>query len=1054
MKAAGHELKGLMCWYNCQKKELNVPLMTIIDYRGFRVVAMSLLPINKDKTLIYGSNNCGDIVHNSDEEFSKHIEKAAQTLNLKKHLAGGSVQQSIYGPADIEGHKSDVDGLYYLLDFARTMPPQMYVRQEGGKRHLFELLRPELVKSNHCPLSSDALTNMGRRDPEQMQNNYDVINCCKRLFKEVIPKFCEDIELEYARSSKSESAITFISSISNEKVHIKYTTLITKLHRAGINIRHLGFVRRLIKAEKIRETLLIEMIARALKDVIQDNLRSTMKLIKVPSEEPYRAMVLNFLNYIFINDRESYWCQKMKRILMSKFILPFSEPELDEACNLLELVDVGELLTRFQQISNIYLVPDAVEVLTIGSSLLVDSDLLHLASGVKNMNIIPEAAAMVLSFEAKQRCGTEALRLYQQSLVRFQEAMAISPNSRFAYYESGKLLHHIAVNVVKRKSDALRLLAASIEKLERCIQIDDEFHEGRVHLANALIDFAINKTRLTNVFDNMEKDPGLVYEIEGFLKKSGEHFQIALDADESLDEVVMQFLEVSSEKKLVGFFGASIYAGSLYPLLVDVCKSVSVIHVENSVYIGWSSMLALGDAVSHLVHLGLKKVILNNQTFKELGAKLPNLESLDITGCQGITVWPNTITASLRRLVLDHIEFEDAVYHYLMRQHHGLEAISLYKTNISDEMISLMFEWISGLKSLEIGRSYVENAAILPKVQKINFTGFSLQICDFSGCINIANSTVLNLSRNMPNLNSLSLAGCTRIEDYPIHNLTKKCRNLTDLNLSNTSIGDGSLKKLCTNIVRLNVSGTPMKGTKLIEWLKKLPYLNELDISDWKKLESDPWLSISKARHSEGRNPRKNFSRQKSSASIKSYKISSNFTSPLRKLIIRNWSLLTDQTVSVILKKCPELNFLDISHCRNVTDRAIVTVASFRRYVMKGLIVSGLNLTDIAITKLSEKCLNLEELDISYCRYLTKESILNIGDGLTSLRILNCSNTSATTNEGVQYILHRNHNLEELEILGCNQVTSEFLSYRLRHQSPHLNIKMEKVKKLPILEAY
>lgn len=94
MKAAGHELKvwpfcglcanqfqGLMCFYNCQIPALHVPFMALIDYRGtdicdkvwcctgFRVVAMSVLPVDKT-TIIYGSNDGGQTVFASNPKFN------------------------------------------------------------------------------------------------------------------------------------------------------------------------------------------------------------------------------------------------------------------------------------------------------------------------------------------------------------------------------------------------------------------------------------------------------------------------------------------------------------------------------------------------------------------------------------------------------------------------------------------------------------------------------------------------------------------------------------------------------------------------------------------------------------------------------------------------------------------------------------------------------------------------------------------------------------------------------------------------------------------------
>lgn len=66
MKAAGNELRSLIHFSNvCKDYAINYPMMALIglhlnivflreDYRGFRVIAVTLLPINK-KTLIYGS---------------------------------------------------------------------------------------------------------------------------------------------------------------------------------------------------------------------------------------------------------------------------------------------------------------------------------------------------------------------------------------------------------------------------------------------------------------------------------------------------------------------------------------------------------------------------------------------------------------------------------------------------------------------------------------------------------------------------------------------------------------------------------------------------------------------------------------------------------------------------------------------------------------------------------------------------------------------------------------------------------------------------------------
>lgn len=84
------------------------------------------------------------------------MKEAGEALHLRGHYSGNG-KELTYGPGDLEGHRG-YDGKYYVLDFARVFPPQSLQGSRDGKRVLFELLRPELVRSFRVPLSSDAFT--------------------------------------------------------------------------------------------------------------------------------------------------------------------------------------------------------------------------------------------------------------------------------------------------------------------------------------------------------------------------------------------------------------------------------------------------------------------------------------------------------------------------------------------------------------------------------------------------------------------------------------------------------------------------------------------------------------------------------------------------------------------------------------------------------------------------------------------------------------------------------------------------------------------------------
>ncbi len=81
MKAAAHELVGLMSLIECNVPGLHFPLFTLIDYHGYRMIATSMLPIDKT-TLVYGSADAGNTVLSGTPSILNKFENIAQKLNL------------------------------------------------------------------------------------------------------------------------------------------------------------------------------------------------------------------------------------------------------------------------------------------------------------------------------------------------------------------------------------------------------------------------------------------------------------------------------------------------------------------------------------------------------------------------------------------------------------------------------------------------------------------------------------------------------------------------------------------------------------------------------------------------------------------------------------------------------------------------------------------------------------------------------------------------------------------------------------------------------------
>jgi hypothetical protein len=131
----GHELKGLRAYFGwffnrgmIGNAGCSFPLAAVIDFKGHRITALAVLPVNGSDSLIYGSDDAGTDcnVRMLDEKFNQMVKNASLGLNLAKHfVVNGRARKGeveIASCVDLEGHRG-TDGRFYMLDFSRTFPP-------------------------------------------------------------------------------------------------------------------------------------------------------------------------------------------------------------------------------------------------------------------------------------------------------------------------------------------------------------------------------------------------------------------------------------------------------------------------------------------------------------------------------------------------------------------------------------------------------------------------------------------------------------------------------------------------------------------------------------------------------------------------------------------------------------------------------------------------------------------------------------------------------------------------------------------------------------------
>jgi hypothetical protein len=303
-KVSDQEMKGLMTFFSLDLPSLFFPMMALVRYRGFTVVAMTLLPVDRS-TLVYGSHDGGKTVHKSNLMFDALMKTAGGKLNLRPHLCGAKAEQvkELWCAADIEGHVG-FDKHLYLLDFGRAMPP-VTPNKKFHNGHIYQLFRREFVASYTTPLCSDAYSGFVMHDPNRLEFNRDVDLATQYLFSTVIPD-CGRQLLDYVMQYGDLGSM-----------------VVEVLHQNGINLRYIGRLLSTFHAQNLMvasfygesvvqtviNMLLLEATARVIKNQMHAKLRELMKEIKEPVEVVYRQMVVDFLNVVFGRgiESEGWW---------------------------------------------------------------------------------------------------------------------------------------------------------------------------------------------------------------------------------------------------------------------------------------------------------------------------------------------------------------------------------------------------------------------------------------------------------------------------------------------------------------------------------------------------------------------------------------------------------------------------------------------------------------------------------------------------------------------------------------------------------------------------
>lgn len=1000
-KAASHELKTAMRFYQLCPG-LRIPLLAVIDYRGYRMVAESILPLTAE-TIRYGSNDGGHNLHDSDPELSKMMKRCARKINIAGHKIKG---KTMYGPFDIEGHKG-TDGHYYLLDFARVFPPTVESGQDVHQTYLYRLLRPEFVKNYHVPLSSDAfsLLSVGETFAEENQR---VRDASAHLFNSVIPHVADMLVQEADRH---------LESLENQ--------LTESVHREGVNIRYLGLLRKHIvkRSERLGAILLLEMCARSIKNILKSKLREKSKQPGI-TENRIHLSVMTYLNFLLGRSSpsesmtpEAFWHDGIKAAVTKQFRASLTPTEMRAAFDLRLSLNMHKLVNRICQLVGIKVSKQAMSELSKADPFtfaFVLPDIKKISAKVKHMNITSLSEAMEMALRSSRTGGPASERLFNLAQEKFEQSIRSIPDNEktlikygeelmthgdhikeegdsaalvLVYYQKAfdklrqarhvEYLLMLGQKLVRRYTDGWEERDQFLALAERCYEELSSFSTGPANppLKRSLEDsrddtsYECNEVVCRGFFEWARV---LLYKARRCCslttyKAAGERFQRALEADiqsfPTLDAAVLRMCDNPVRMAII------------FELFL---KNTSFYHFD---------ITSLFDA---------KLVDEDLLTCLPAFSRCSSLAYLDLTGCCHLDL--------SKALPISHLK--------------NLETLIISDSSVDDNLLKLIVPEASELTTL-LARSCRITDQGLEALGRLT----KLATLDLSGCLNITDGGILKMIQQGCQSLRKVLFSCTEgITDTGIGFLAANLSQLQHLSVSRCpNITEAGINKLLAEqpalrLHTLDISKSRLSARSLCDFLTSpiCSALRELDLSWIAELNDNALTQFIKLHGMKCERLVLFGCENITNASIE---VMATHCQLLVHLDISKCITLSSSALPLLIKSNPRLQHFHADNCHRLDDSVLVALGESG--AATSVVLNHMkHITDEGINSLVSGCKNLERLEFSLCKKLTDKSLFSIANNCPRLRILVLQCCPDMTDRGTTYLVQNCHYIEVLDFSG------------------------------------
>jgi len=294
---------------------------------------------------------------------------------------------------------------------------------------------------------------------------------------------------------------------------------------------------------------------------------------------------------------------------------------------------------------------------------------------------------------------------------------------------------------------------------------------------------------------------------------------------------------------------------------------------------------------------------------------------------------------------------------------------------------------------------------------------------DTSGCL-LANINTLQYCQG---LTYLDVSRCYKLTDICVAVL-RHCPLLTHLDVSRcyelTDVGICSVVEQCTRLTYVNVSYCVYVSTNSVEFvLEQCPHLGTLAMSHCKNVSVHRALDWPRQRRWKSHARPALTHLNIDSCAFDADVCAIAHTCPnLSFISLASCYNLTDQAIGRTLPTLSALTHLDLRYCGEVTDASVAALANCAQLHTISL-ASCYRVTDTGIEALASHCRALEHIELCGCSKVADNGVMALAKYCSHLKFVDVGFCNFVSDIGVVALAHSCPILQHVDVRFCTRVT-------------------------------